>query len=133
MIRDLRNLPADLAGEAAHIVEAAANAAAVTVRSEYGAHRVTGELQDGVSVEHRPSGPYGAGARLRSKAPHAWLFDHGSQARHWRTGKSTGAMWEKRPPTHVFVRAVIRERRRMWDALRQLLLRHGATRVTGEP
>ncbi len=133
---ELRSLPEHLTGEAAHIVEGRANAAAVTLRSVYGQHRVTGNLQDHVVVEKKATGPLGVAYRVASTARHAWLFDNGSEARHYVTGKgnehATGAMWGKTPPTHVFVRTLITARRKMYDGLRDLLMRNGL-RVSGEP
>jgi hypothetical protein len=128
----LRALPAELTGEASHIVEAAANGAGVTLRTVYGQHRHTGNLQDHVVVEKKSTGPFGVSYRVASTSPIAWLFDNGSQARHWASGKSTGAMWGKTPPTHVFVRTLIAARRRMYDGLRGLMTRAGL-QVTGEP
>lgn len=127
---ELRQLPAALAGEAGHLVQGEANAAAVAIRTIYGAHRVTGNLQEGVEVEASTAGQFGVVYVVRSKAPHAWLFDNGSQARHWAEGKSTGAMWGKTPPTHAFVRTMIAGRRRMYDLLGALLARVGL-RVSG--
>lgn len=135
LLRDLRNLPKDSVGEATPIVEAAANSAAFEVRSEYGAHRQTGALQDGVVVERQSSDQFGVSFRVRSKAPHAWLFDNGSNARHYVTASGarheTGSMWGKTPPTHVFVRTAIRKRRDMYSRLKAMLTRFGAE-VSGD-
>lgn len=128
---ELRRLPDELTGEASHIVQASGNAAAVTVRSIYGEHRVTGHLQNSVVVEQRAAGRYGAAVVVKATDPIAWLFDHGSQARHWLSGKSTGTMWGRTPPTHAFVGTMIRERRTMYAALKDLLVRHGLS-VSGD-
>lgn len=127
----LRQLPADLTAEAAHIMEDHANGAAVAVRQSYSAHIVTGRLLKGVFVTPFWKGKYTPGLIVKSVAKHAWLFDNGSQARHWASGKSTGTMWGKTPPTHVFGRTVMRFRRRMYDQLKDLLVRHGLL-VSGE-
>lgn len=132
----LRNLPAELTVEAGRIVESTANAVAVEVRTQYGRHRVTGDLQDGVGVTHSENGKWSAGAIVKSRSPLAWLFDNGSQARHYfsRNGvkHETGKMWGRVPPTHVFARAAGRARRRMNAAFIAMLERHGL-RVTGTP
>lgn len=122
---ELRRLPADLTGEAARILEGTANGATVSVRTAYGAHRVTGHLQASVEVERLNTGPFGAAFRVKATDAIAWLFDNGSQARHWLSGKSTGAMWGKTPPTHTFVRTMDRARRAMYDELKAMLRRHG--------
>jgi hypothetical protein len=128
----LRALPEELTVEASHIVEGEANAAAVAIKAVYGQHRVTGHLQDGVYVSHFDKGRFGAGAVVHSSGRHAWWFDNGTQARHWVRGsaKSTGTMWGKTPPTHVFVKTMIAHRRAMYTQLADLLERHGL-RVTG--
>lgn len=127
----LRNLPADLTGDASLVVEIAAEGAADTVRVVYEAHRRTGKLAEGVVVEPKATGPFAATKVVRSKAKHAWLFDNGSQARHWASGKSTGVMWGKTPPTHVFVQTMIRARRKMYEDLKDLLVQNGLS-VSGD-
>jgi len=124
----LRSLPADLVGESAHIIEAAANGAGVTIRGNYGSHRRTGNLQDHVVVEKKAAGRFGVNYVVKSTARHATLFEHGTQARHWSSGKSTGVM----PPFHAFVPVVIRKRREMYEQLRGVLTRAGL-QVSGEP
>jgi hypothetical protein len=72
------------------------------------------------------------GLVLRSGSPIAWLFDNGSKARHWATGKSTGAMWGKTPPTHIFASTVAKGRRRLTVLFKEMLKRRGAATVTGD-
>jgi hypothetical protein len=57
---------------------------------------------------------------LKSNAPHAHLFDLGRQT------------FRPYPPTHTFSRAVGQARRRLALLFRAMLLRKGATQVTGE-
>jgi len=132
---ELRNLPAALTHEASAIVVHAAEGAANAVRVEYGRHRVTGHLMNSVTVTQPEAGSYGVAMVVKVTDPIAWLFDHGSQARHWAGDKSTGIMFAKdgpTPPTHVFVKTMIAARRRMYEELAALLERHGL-QVTGEP
>lgn len=124
---ELRRLPVDLTAEASHIVEATANAAAVEIRSGYAAHVVTGQLQGGVVVTHADAGKYSAGAIVKNTAPHAVIFEHGTRARHTDRGVNRGAM----PAGNVFIPAIVKARRRMYEQLRALLERHGLI-VTGE-
>jgi hypothetical protein len=128
----LRALPAELTVEASREVEGAGNGAAVAIRTVYGAHRVTGHLQESVTVEQRQAGQFAAAVVVKANDPIAWLFDNGSQARHWAGGKSTGIMWGNTPPTHVFVKTMIAARRKMYDKLRDLLERKGLV-VSGNP
>lgn len=121
----LQRMPQALTGESVRIVEAAANGASVAVAQVYGQHRVSGRLQDGVSVSQFLKGKFFHGFMVKSSSPIAWLFDHGSQARHWVGGKSTGAMWGHTPPTHIFVKTMIRFRRGMYEELKGVLTRAG--------
>ena len=125
----LSRLPQELAGESTGIVEGAANGAAVAVKQVYGQHRVSGRLQDGVYVSQFLKGKFFHGFLVKSSSPIAWLFDHGSQTRQYVTESGaihkTGAMWEKRPPTHIFVKTMIRFRRGMYEELKGVLVRAG--------
>lgn len=125
--RDLRNLPEDLAGEAGHIVEEAANGTAVDVKRGYAAHRRSGRLAGGVTVTHFEAGKYSAGAIVKNSAPHAYIFEVGTQARHTAIGANRGSM----PPGNVFIPAAQKNRRRMYDRLKDMLVRFGAV-VTGD-
>lgn len=131
----LRKLPSDLAEEASSIVLDAGNETVDVVGAVYGAHDKTGNLSRGLTVRASAAGPYGTGALVKSAAKHAWLFDNGSQARHYVTkgGKThpTGAMWGRRAPTHIFARTAARKRREMYVKLKALLVSHGMT-VTGD-
>ena len=129
----LRSLPSALAAEAATTVTGEAQAAEAEVRQVYEAHSASGRLVKRLTITTSTSA-YGAGAVVKNTDPIAWIFENGSQARHWASGKGTGAMWGKtaQPPTHAFVRAMQKYRRRMYDELRAILEREGLE-VTGEP
>jgi hypothetical protein len=120
----LRQLPAELAGEASNIVQATANGAIVDMRAEY----PPGELRDKLYQSTQSTGPFGAGIVIRNASGWAWHWDHGTQLRHWIDGKSTGQM----APHHTFGRVMAQSRRRMYAQLWQLLERTGL-RVSGEP
>jgi hypothetical protein len=131
LIVELQSLPDHLVGEAGHIVEGAANAAAFEIRSAYGRHRVTGNLQEHVVLEQVSGGRYGVKYRVKSTARHAVLFEIGTQARHTKTGANRGVMpaGGSRPPQPIFVPVMQRRRRRMYSELAQLLERQGLTVV----
>jgi len=120
----LRNLPAELVGEADGIVRGAATAMLEDVLATYPTTG-TGNLARGLSVEGR-SDASSAVAVVRSRARHAWLYEHGSRDRHWKNGKSTGSM----PAADKFARLAVAHRRAMMSALVALLERAGMT-VTG--
>jgi hypothetical protein len=129
---ELRNLPKDLAGEASEIIVDAAEGAANTVRQVYEQHRVTGRLARSVLVTKPGVSTYGTSMVVKVTDPIAWLFDNGSQERHWIGGKSTGIMWGRTPPTHIFARTMAKRRAAMYGALKDLLVEHGLI-VTGKP
>lgn len=124
---ELRNLPEVLAQEASGIVQRAAGDAAQEIRAGYQAHRRTGNLAEHVKVEPRGIGPFGTALVVKSTAKHAAIFEIGTQARHTKLGANRGSM----PPGRVFIPAVIRRRRGMYERLKELLVRHGAT-VSGD-
>jgi len=115
----LRNLPAELAGEAQHIVEGAANGAAASIKAAYPVR--TGNLRDHLTVTHVDQGKYSAGAIVKNTAKHAALFESGTQARHTDIGANRGSM----PPGHVFIPRVTKARRQMYTVLKDLLVRKG--------
>jgi len=131
----LRQMPAECAGEAKHIVEGEVNAAYVTISAVYGAHRHTGTLQKRLTITNlKVGGQYTTGLKLTSGSPIAWLFDNGSQARHYTSANGvehkTGAMWGKTPPTHIFTKTVAKGKRAVVDRIKTMMLRRGATAVT---
>jgi hypothetical protein len=118
-------LPEDCRAEAATLIAAEVKTAYTLIAAVYAAHRVTGTLVARLQITTIPGG-----FRLVSGSPIAWLFDNGSQARHWRSGKSTGTMWGKTPPTHIFARTVGVARRTLTARFTAMLTRRGAASVT---
>jgi len=117
--RDLRNLPVELTDEGGAIIESEAGAARNDIVAAYPSR--TGNLRKGVKVQRVDRGRFGAAAIVRNSAPHASIFEHGTQARHTDLGANRGSM----PPGHVFIPAMIRARRRMYNRLRSILIAHG--------
>jgi hypothetical protein len=127
-LAELHKLPEDCRAETSKLIEGGVNSAYVTIASVYNAHQHTGTLAKRLKIT-----PYkGSGVQLTSGSPIAWLFDNGSKARHWASGKSTGAMWGNTAPTHIFKKTIGRLRRRLLNQYREMLLRRGASTVTGE-
>jgi len=130
----LRTLPAELAAEAAGIVTGAAERAKQDIASSYPER--TGNLRKSLTLSRGSKvGRFGTSRILKNNSKIAWIYDNGSQARHYITkaGKKheTGKMWGQRPPTHLFVGTVIRQRRAMYERLKELLTRHGL-QVSGD-
>jgi len=130
-------LPTELKGEATGVVMDAAHAAKGEIASTYpigppGRKTKPGNLRRGVKVTVKEIGPYGVAAQVRSTAPHAWLFEHGTQARHYITKNGvrhdTGAM----PPKPVLIPTMVRSRRAMYVRLADTVIKqHGLTVVWG--
>ena len=121
--QELRNLPEDLRDDAGDIVLDAANKTQQDVVDAYA--NVTGNLDRGVKVKVEKSA-FGAKAVVRSNAPHAHLYEFGSQARHTAIGANRGAM----PPRPTLIPIAQRNRRAMWQRLMDLVASKGF-RVTG--
>lgn len=115
----LRRLPFDLRDEASLTVEIAAEDAAEVIRSKY--PRRTGNLAEHVEVQIVQGSRAFAGAIIKNTAKHSFIFENGTQARHTDIGANRGSM----PPGHVFIPAVIRARRTMYERLRDMLRRKG--------
>lgn len=122
--KSLRDLPFQLHAEAENEVDAEANQAALDIRQAYKIR--SGELVQGVVVERVERSRFFAGRRVVSKSPLAMIYENGTQVRHTKLGYSRGRM----PPAHVFIPAMIRHRKEMYDRLRDLMRRHGL-KVTG--
>jgi hypothetical protein len=115
----LRRLPEDLAGEAAHLIEARGNGAVATIKAGY--PKRSGELRDKLAVTHTRS-RVGARSVIRNTSKHALPFDVGTQAaRQTRGGANRGSA----PANPIFSQTIRRERRGLQDDLRDLLVRHG--------
>ncbi len=115
--KQLRELPFEMRGEAENEVEAKANQAALEIGSKY-----TGKLGDDVVVEKVESASrLFAGRLVINKNPLAMIYEIGTQVRHTNLGYNRGRM----PPGHVFVPAMIKHRKEMYDALREVMRRHG--------
>jgi hypothetical protein len=142
-------IPETLVSKASPIVKRHAEAAAADIRNAYpvrttGLHPTKfrkkpwyppGLLKGRVTVSILNAVHGNLGAVVKSNDPIAWLFDNGSQARHYtsRNGAihDTGKMWGRTPPTHLFVRTMITHRRAMYDDLKDLLVEYGFV-VSGE-
>ncbi len=131
----LRNLPEQLATEAAAVVRAVATQDAQETKSDYpirqtgtspGYRRKTpyyppGNLRKGVTVSDK-STRVSAHFVVRSGAPHAWLFEHGTEGRNRqaRNGANRGAM-PPAPDSEKMVVKAIRSRQRMVKQLIEIV------------
>jgi hypothetical protein len=121
----LRKLPRELVTAGQEIVSDEAHQAVFRIELNYGAHVHTGYLKGSVWVrEGQILAGAGAYARIVASAPHAHLFEFGTAARQWQSGKKTGTM-PPAPPAHQFVPEVIQARTQMFRRLAELLARNG--------
>jgi len=120
----LRQLPAELAGEGADIVQAAADGAFATIAAGYPSR--AGALKAKLTVTHTRS-PFGARSVVKNTAKEAIWFERGTQARHNKLGANRGAM----PANHLFTQTIIRARLRMYAGPFPELLQRAGLTVTG--
>jgi len=124
----LQQLPDTLSAEALGLLRAAAAATRDEVRAAYPVGE-TGNLVRGVTVRERKKGRWAGSVQVRSRAHHAWLFEHGTKPRQarFRLGKrmrrpaNRGVM----PAADIFVRVAIRHRQQLRHALKAVLERAG--------
>jgi hypothetical protein len=121
---DLRRLPKEMRDDAQDIVLDSANEGAGDARSHY--PRRTGNLADGIEVQQLTGSSAFAGAVVKNKAKLAFIFENGTQARHNDIGANRGTM----PAGNVFVPAMIRARRKMYERLKAMMRSKGL-KVTG--
>lgn len=119
--KDLRNLPEDLAEEAADPVEDAAEFTASSLRQSYPIGD-TGNLRGGVVVTTERN-RFGVASMVKSKSPHAHLWEFGTENRKTRQGWARGISGEHEQQGLVPIAA--RNRRRMYDALMGVLQKAG--------
>lgn len=117
----LRNLPEDLSQEAGAIVQAHAEMAKQEIQRAY-PEGPTGNLRHGVTV-NRTDSRFSSRAIVRSRAQHAWLFEHGVR----------GPKRSRRvvPEDQKMVPIAIKRRHMMTRALIELVRRAGF-QVNGE-
>ena len=110
----LRNLPESLTADAADIVVATAQQAKQDVQLDY-PQGPTGNLRRGVVMDTTRA-RVSVSARVRSRAPHAALFERGTVRRQTSRGYNRGVM-PQAPESERMIPVAIRYRRKMTDAL----------------
>jgi hypothetical protein len=121
----LKRLPTDLRDDAAEIMNTEVEVARAAIDAEYATHTVTGTLRARLRLTTKYDGPYGYRAELRNRAAHAWIFDYGTEARHYVTASGRTHATGKMPPTHTFVRNAIRARERIQTRIVKMMEGHG--------
>jgi hypothetical protein len=123
---ELQVLTADLVDEATAIMVEGAEAAKREIAAAYPVQ--SGALRAGLIII--PSrGTVISGAELRQKAPHGYIYEHGTQDRANKAGSNRGRM-AARPTFEPIATA---HRTKAIAAVMVRLKQHGAARVTGSP
>ena len=125
LMEEIRTLPETLTGEAAHLVDGAANAAKVDIAAAYPWR--TGDLRKKTTVVPLAKKGLIVGAVVKNTSKLATIFENGTQARHTELGAARGSM----PPGHVFVPRIVKARRALLQQLKAMVTRHGAV-VSGD-
>jgi len=130
--KELLALPETLRGEANAILLESAQAAKAEISAAY-PDTGTGNLRRGL-VLTPARGRLFAGAILRNRAPHAWIYEHGTKLRRllghgmYRAGTERGAS----PAHNTFHPIAEAHQRAAVRAIVDLEYAHGATQVTGD-
>lgn len=122
--RDLSALPATVTADTGPLVEKAATGAASDIRAQYPAR--TGKLRDGVKVKQTSRDPTRIRWTVSNRSKLATIFEYGTAARQTALGADRGSM----PAGKVFIPNAIRQRKLMYEQIRDVLRGQGAT-VTG--
>ena len=118
---DLTNLPTTLRDAAKAAVLDAADHAESVIYDQYG--EVTGNLRKGLGQDTPEETATSIKVRLASTAPHAVLYEYGTEQRQTKLGYARGRM----PAAKVFVPTVMRERREMVRTIIGLVEAEGLT------
>jgi hypothetical protein len=108
-----------LTGQAHAIVEARAHAAYDEIEAAYAGHVVSGHLRDGLELEDT-SVALAARVAVLSTAPHAHLYEYGTETRYTHGGASRGKM----PAFGTVTKAAVRNRAPMMQELADMLTAH---------
>jgi len=124
LVQQFKGLAFDLTAASEPDVIAVANAAKNIIYNGY--PRRTGNLRKGLSVVISRQGTR-TRATIRNSAPHALLFERGTQARHTKLGADRGSM----PPNHIFTATVERAQRELLNGPLPKVIEQFGMKVTG--
>jgi hypothetical protein len=110
LIEQFATLAPDLTTASTPIVELAARVAKDTIYTGYPTR--TGNLKKGLTLTEVNESTRVA-CTVINKAPHAWLYERGSETRHSATHDNLGRM----PPNPLFSSTMMRTRRALYTAL----------------
>lgn len=122
---ELQTMVADLVDEANAIMLESAEAAKAEIASRYPFK--SGSLRAGLTIVPA-RGTVLAGASLVQRAPHGWIYEHGTRPRENKAKQNRGASGPHptfEPIAHAYRRTAI-------SAVMFRLYAHGAAQVTGD-
>ena len=123
---ELQLLTADLVDEADQIMWASCEAAARAIAAAY--PYKNGDLRRGLVIT-AARGTVIAGAELKQKAPHGFIYERGTTVRQNKAGANRG----QSPPHPTFEPIAEEHRKKAVAAVMARLKAHGATQITGTP
>ena len=127
----LAQMPEALTVEAGHAVEGAVNGAYVAITGAYPVR--TGNLRKGMRLTPVRRKGFVVAADVKNIAPHAILFERGTQARHYFTVNGVKHLTGRMPPGNIFIPRILKARRALTQSLKEMLVRRwGATVVTDD-
>jgi hypothetical protein len=116
--RYIAQLPEEFVIEAAAVETTMAGQCAAEIRAAYPMH--TGTLKSRVGFTLRRDG-HRVDATIQSLAPHAWIYEKGTDPRQTKQGWDRGRM----PKGNVFYPIVAKHSRRVYTALVAIVARAG--------
>lgn len=125
----LQSLPSDAAGEADHIAQGEANAAAVQIRSRYLPNASNLATK---TLVYRTSTRGIVKYTVRNSHPLARIYELGTVARHYFTRHGVEHLTGRMPAKHAFLPVYYQRRRVMFLLLKDMLVRFGFTKVFGD-
>jgi hypothetical protein len=129
LLAEIAAMPESCAGEAAKLVDGAANGAYVDIGRAYPFK--FGELRKGMRLKSVVKKGLVVGAEVQNVANIAWIFEKGSEVRHYFTVNGVKKLVGRMPASHLFGRRAARARRRLTQELKAMKALRLAT-VTGD-
>ena len=127
---NLSKLPDTLGAASEVIVDRAATNAAADIRQGYPA--TAESLSSHVFISTIDKGKTTKARIVKNTSPLAFIFENGTQARHYFSkGRRAIHLTGRMPPSHVFVPRIIKYRKIMYGELKSMLVAQGLV-VTGE-
>ena len=126
LIEELRNLPQELTSEASSIAEKAGRAAFNQISANYASHVHTGDLVGHMKMDIERS-QFGVLVTVSNTAKIAFVYENGSEARHYYTKNGVKHVTGRMPALHAFIPPASRNRRAMYQALGEMVEKKGLT------